>query len=69
MGICSGSGLGGQGERTSGEEKAEMLELIGQNYLKAKHDMSLKEPEPCSEMEVAPRERERCYLWNLLIDA
>ena len=37
--------------------------------MKAKSDMSLKEPEPCRAMEVASRERERFYLWNLLIEA
>ena len=61
--------MGGQRERTSVGDKAETPALVGQNYFKAKSDMSLKESEPCSAMEVAPRERERFYLWNLLIEA
>lgn len=41
-------GVGGQGERTSTGDKAEMLEFVGQNYLKAKNDISFKERQPCS---------------------
>lgn len=46
--MFKGLGVGGQRERTSIGDKAEVLELVGQNYLKAKNDGSLKEIEPCS---------------------
>lgn len=35
-------------KRISARDKAGILELVGQNYLKVKNDMYLKEIEPCS---------------------
>lgn len=42
------AGIAGQKKRTSARDKAEILELVGPNYLKVKNDKSLKEIEPCS---------------------
>lgn len=46
--MFKGLGVVGQRKRTSTGDKAEVLELVGQNYLKVKNDGSLKKIEPCS---------------------
>lgn len=40
--------MGRERERSSTVDKAEVLELVGQNYLKTKNGGSLKEIELCS---------------------